>query len=75
MTGSQALSGKLPKFGYTERQFAFLRIVALHSGYFLARQYDSYIGAAPGGPRCRLQLVDLGEDVGRQTVDSTKFHQ
>jgi len=59
MTGSVAAVEALAKFGYTERQAAFLRIVALHSGCFLARQYDFYIGAGPGGPRRRLidQLV------------------
>jgi hypothetical protein len=76
MTGSQALSGKLPKFGYTERQFAFLRIVALHSGYFLARQYDSYIGAAPGGPRCRLldQLAAKGHVRELRSCDKTAIY-
>ncbi len=54
MTSSTALSGRLPRFGYTDRQAAFLRLVALHSGYFVARQYDQFIGTGPGGPRRRF---------------------
>ena len=76
MTGSQALSGKLPKIAYTARQFAFLRIVALHSGYFLARQYDMYIGTSPGGPRCRLldQLAAKGHVRELRSCDKTTIY-
>jgi hypothetical protein len=76
MTGSMALSGKLPKFAHTARQFAFLRIVALHSGYFLARQYDRYIGAAPGGPRRRLidRLVARGHVRELRSCDKTAVY-
>jgi hypothetical protein len=33
----------LESVGYTEREAAFLYLVALHSGYFLRRQYDRFI--------------------------------
>jgi hypothetical protein len=56
MTPSAALSGRLPKFSYAERQAAFLRVVALHSGYFVARQCDQFVGTGPGGPRRRFLL-------------------
>ncbi|MGO9096964.1 MAG: hypothetical protein ACLQGV_17290 [Bryobacteraceae bacterium] len=62
MTDQTAAVAALQRFGYTERQAAFLRIVALHSGYFLARQYDLFADSVAGGPRKRLidQLVARG---------------
>jgi hypothetical protein len=76
MNGSAAAVEALAKFGYTERQAAFLRIVALHSGYFLARQYDFYIGAGPGGPRRRLidQLVARGHVRELPSCDNTTIY-
>ena len=35
-------------FGYTAREAAFLRLAALHSGYFLRRQYLQFLGASRG---------------------------
>jgi hypothetical protein len=36
------------RFGYTERQAAFLSIVAAHGGYFLRRHFLHYIGRGHG---------------------------
>ena len=44
--GTDALQG----FGYTAREAAFLRLAALHSGYFLRRQYLQFIGSTRGRP-------------------------
>lgn len=41
MTANPALALKC--LGYTEREAAFLYLVAVHSGYFLRRQFDSFI--------------------------------
>ncbi|MEO8736410.1 MAG: hypothetical protein ABI380_07695 [Edaphobacter sp.] len=38
----------LESVGYTEREAAFLYLVALHSGYFLRRQYDRFIDRGRG---------------------------
>jgi hypothetical protein len=38
----------LQSAGYTEREAAFLYLVALHSGYFLRRQYDRFIQRSRG---------------------------
>ncbi|MGH9533449.1 MAG: hypothetical protein ACRD2E_01170 [Terriglobales bacterium] len=38
----------LTTLGYTEREAAFLRMVAMHSGVFLTRQYLAYTGAGYG---------------------------
>ena len=35
--------------GYTEREACFLHLVALHSGYFLRRQYNQFLGQRRGG--------------------------
>jgi hypothetical protein len=76
MTGCVALSGRLPRFGYTDRQAAFLRLVALHSGYFVARQYDQFIGGVPGGSRCRLldQLHAKGHVTELPSCDNTTIY-
>jgi len=44
----------LQKFGYTERQAEFLLVAALHSGYFLRRQYLAFTGSDLGGTAQRL---------------------
>ena len=38
----------LKAFGYTEDEARFLYLVATHSGYFLARQFLSFVGAKRG---------------------------
>ena len=36
---------RIKQFGYTALQFRFIRLVAMHSGVFLRRQYLQYAGA------------------------------
>jgi hypothetical protein len=38
----------LKEFGYTDREAAFVALAALHSGYFVRRQYCSFISAGKG---------------------------
>ncbi|HWY69449.1 MAG TPA: hypothetical protein VNX88_12335 [Terriglobales bacterium] len=40
----------LKQLGYTEREAEFLYIVAVHSGFFLQRQFSQYLGIAGRGP-------------------------
>jgi hypothetical protein len=40
--------------GYTEREACFLHLVALHSGYFLRRQYNQLLGQRRGGNAAAL---------------------
>src|SRR5215510_8095704 len=44
----------LQNYGYTHRQATFLSTVALHSGYFLRRQYHKFLGQKPGASAQRL---------------------
>jgi hypothetical protein len=39
----------LQEFGYTDRESAFLELAALHSGYFVRRQFNRFIGHERGG--------------------------
>ena len=39
---------RLKQFGYTALQYAFIRLVALHSGVFLRRQYLQFAGISSG---------------------------
>ena len=39
----------LQRFGYAEPEGAFLSLAALHSGYFLRRQYTRFLGAKDSG--------------------------
>lgn len=41
-------------FGYTEREALFLELVAVHSGYFLRRQYNQFLGQKRGGTAAAL---------------------
>jgi hypothetical protein len=52
----------LESVGYTEREAAFLYLVALHSGYFLRRQYDRFIQRERGAIAAQLlrKAVALG---------------
>jgi len=52
----------LESVGYTEREAAFLYLVALHSGYFLRRQYDRFIRRERGAIAAQLlrKAVALG---------------
>lgn len=49
MDKNQQISN-LKSFGYTEREATFLAIAALHSGYFLRRQYCAFSGTGFGTP-------------------------
>lgn len=40
----------LKQLGYTEREAEFLYLVAVHSGFFLQRQFSQYLGIAGRGP-------------------------
>ena len=42
-TGDERIA-RLEELGYTEREAAFLVLAALHSGYFLRRQYQEFLG-------------------------------
>jgi hypothetical protein len=52
----------LESVGYTEREAAFLYLVALHSGYFLRRQYGRFIQRERGAIAAQLlrKAVALG---------------
>jgi len=77
MTATQKHIEALQKFGYTEREAAFLYLVAMHSGYFIARQYDAHTGLTKGDTRHRLlnQLTKNAHAKPLSTADSTAlFH-
>ena len=44
----------IQRFGYTEREAAFLCLAALHGGYFLSRQYNAFLECQRGGNVDRL---------------------
>jgi hypothetical protein len=44
----------IQRFGYTEREAAFLCLAALHGGYFLRRQYNAFLNCGRGGNADRL---------------------
>jgi hypothetical protein len=44
----------LRRFGYSEREAAFLSLAGLHSGYFLRRQYVRFLGKTVGGTAAAL---------------------
>jgi hypothetical protein len=48
MTAAYDPIRELRKFGYTERESAFLYLVGVHSGYFLRRQYLAFIEREDG---------------------------
>jgi hypothetical protein len=52
---------ELQKLGYTEREAAFLYLVGIHSGYFLRRQYLSFIEREDGAmvQRFLQKVVEL----------------
>lgn len=49
MTTEQRIES-VERFGYSRREAAFLVLAALHSGYFLRRQYCAYLGVGFGYP-------------------------
>ncbi|MBI1355775.1 MAG: hypothetical protein GC160_15655 [Acidobacteria bacterium] len=44
----------LQSLGYSEQDAAFLSLAAVHSGYFLRRQYEAFISAPRGRPADRF---------------------
>lgn len=52
----------LKKFGYTEREAAFLCTAALHSGYFLRRQFLYFTGKCRG--QIAANLIDRTTELG-----------
>ena len=53
LTNSQRAAA-LKRFGYSESEACFLSLAALHSGYFLRRQYTRFLEAQDGGKVSRL---------------------
>jgi hypothetical protein len=53
MTDEERIAA-IQKFGYTERKAAFLCLAALHGGYFLRRQYNTFHQQRPSGTADRL---------------------
>jgi hypothetical protein len=61
----------LETFGYTEREASFLYLVAIHSGYFVRRQFDYFIDRNKGAIAQRflekaraaghIEVIDYGE--------------
>src|SRR5882757_9138324 len=47
MTSADPIRG-IEYLGYTEREASFLYLVAVHSGYFLRRQFDQFIDRQSG---------------------------
>jgi hypothetical protein len=60
------------ELGYTPREAAFLYAVGMHSGYFLRRQFDAYIGRVKGAisqhfltkaeRRGHVRAIDYGQN-------------
>lgn len=55
----------LTTLGYSPREAMFLRIVAVHSGVFLRRQYVAYTGSGPGNAVQTLVTKILSRSHGR----------
>ena len=53
LTSSQRVAA-LGRFGYTEAEAYFLCLAALHSGYFLRRQYAQFLSGKDGGKVSQL---------------------
>lgn len=49
MTTEQRIES-VERFGYSTREAGFLVLAALHSGYFLRRQYCAFLGIGFGYP-------------------------
>ena len=48
MTNDERIAA-IQRFGYTEREAAFLCLAALHGGYLLRRQYNCFVNCGPSG--------------------------
>ena len=62
--------------GYTEREAVFLVVAALHSGYFLRRQYSEFIGKETGGTAAALVEKLVATEHARATtaLNNTKLY-
>jgi len=61
----QERGAALARFGYTEREGAFLCQAALHGGYFLRRQYSQFLSRQDGGSVAQLIEKALALDHAR----------
>jgi len=61
MTRDQRIDS-LTQFGYTDREAAFLCMAALHSGYFLRRQFLYFAGKCRG--QIAANLIDRATELG-----------
>ena len=50
----QPITDAVQDFGYTEREAAFLSLVAWHGGHFVSRQFIEFAGASQGSAVMRL---------------------
>lgn len=59
---------EIVKLGYTPREAAFLYFAGMHSGYFLRRQFNSFVGRDDGATSQRFcqKVVSLGH---AETID------
>jgi hypothetical protein len=66
----------LRQFGYTEREAGFLCLAALNAGYFLRRQYDTFLGKRAGGTAATLiqKAVALGHVKASTYANSTNVY-
>jgi hypothetical protein len=75
MTNQERLAA-LEALEYTEREAAFLCLAALHSGYFLRRQYCAFIGREIGGTAAALveKLLSQRHAVAISALNNTKIY-
>ena len=67
----------LQRLGYADREAEFLVLAALHSGYFVRRQYETFISAPRGRPADRFLQRVTGEGHARSLEYSNRtevFH-
>ena len=71
-TGDERIA-RLEELGYTEREAAFLVVAALHSGYFLRRQYQEFLGTRSGYADATLaeKVVAKGHAQAFSSLDKT----
>lgn len=63
-------------FGYTPREAGFLELVAVHSGYFLRRQYNQFLGRKRGGTAATLirKALQKGHVCIEESCDRTPLY-
>lgn len=63
-------------FGYTPREAGFLELVAVHSGYFLRRQYSEFLGRKRGGTAAALirKALQKGDVCVERSCDRTALY-